>query len=195
MVNTYLELVGRLKTFLNVDYAYQFPVENGQEPVSRGLQWIDLYMGQPEALKLRENHNKYPIPLPAVFIQMDIPEWVTKANNLQEGLMNVSFHIVQETLGDTYFNANQNIASTNQTEALNLMLFKSQVYRTLQGFRGTEMTTSLKRVSSQLDFSSNNVHIDIETYQCEVLDTAARSYQDWTEFIAGLRVTHNPNLI
>ena len=116
--------------------------------------FVDIWNRQPE--RQSESH---PMLLPAVFVGFKEAGVQRSKNGVQNLLVNLTLHVVQELYSDTHEQAE------TQTKALEVFDFLERVYVVLQDFAG-ENFSPLERKSTRFDDNYTNVvvfEIDFET--------------------------------
>ncbi len=107
-----------------------------------------------------------PIPLPAIFVSIQVPIWETSGRNTQKGQAVVGIHVVQQVLASTHFK------SSDKAKGLLKFDYLCEVHIALQGFSGPAHT-AMHRNNTIADESHDGLIDHVMNYSTTITDNSA----------------------
>ena len=186
----FLKVAARLMLYLNTEYATKYPVQSGQQPVSKPLATVDLYNGQPEAFKMPEGGQVLPTTMPAIYIEFPPLNTTTASGGIQRADTSMRLHICQPNIAEQY--QLKNSSAYSQNIALNQLVYLNQVNRAIHGWfpEGGVAISRFERTGIITDTDRMSISSHIMDYRIELQDITSSPQYNWTEStVQGFNVT------
>lgn len=196
METIYLETKDRLMQWLNTQYDTKFPVTAGAKPVSAKLQFIDLYNGQFELLKVAEGIKVLPFKFPAILFEFLDLQCVPRLGMRGQQVNGVlRLHIGQECYADSFMMGAVPRNSNNQSLALNTLVYLKQIHRVMQNYSSTDMCAGFDRIAIGQDVNHNNIIVHTLDYSFSYLDNSADPLLNWQTIMSQILVKADKTIL
>ncbi len=128
------------------------------------IEYFEWYNAQADNENDELNYN-----LPAVFMEIEPPQWNSLGNMRQECVLNFNLQLETETLSET-----SNLEDTNErTAGLQHLDILAKLYKALHGYSGNGFGT-ISRVGNQLDNNFGQVKVTIAQFKVRIVDDFAQ---------------------
>lgn len=151
------------------------------------LKHVDIFNQQ-----YLDSKSDYPLILPAVFIEFAQANWETMSDGIQQGIVEVKFHVCQEMIGDTFLNG------TDWEDNLDLFDLFDEVHLALQDWspqdEDNHLATQLNRTATKFDHNHNNMLITVMSYKANITDDVVNKAKNLVDVSATLNVERDDEL-
>lgn len=151
------------------------------------LQRVDIFNQQ-----YVDSQSDYPLILPAVFIEFAQVKWDTMSDGIQQGMVEIKFHVCQEMIGDTF------LYGTDWEENLDLFDLFDEVHLALQDWSPQDednyLATQLNRTATKFDHKHTNILVTEMSYTANLCDDTVNKAKNLIAINAGLNVERGGEL-